>query len=111
MAVRILRVESMREDTRSTEERRALEAAEALPIDMSVDGVLESARTDTRLNDFGPMDFTERLARLLGEVESDDNVWKQHKAAFVDHCVRAASNRLRVQHYWARAPGGAPGGD
>ena len=36
MAVKVLRVEGMREDTRSPEERKSLEAAEAQPLDMSV---------------------------------------------------------------------------
>jgi Sulfotransferase family len=104
MAVTVLRVEGMREDNRSPEERQALEAAEAQPLDMSVERVLNDARRLTGVDDFGPEDFTERLALLLGEVEGDDNVWKSHKAQFVDHCVKAAANRLRIQHYWAEHP-------
>src|SRR5207245_11690323 len=53
---------------------------------------------------FGPRDFVERLDALLGEVNADDNVWKTHKDQFVDHCVRAAANRLRIQHYWNEHP-------
>lgn len=104
MAVRVLRVKGMREDTRTPEERRALEAAEERPLDMSVEGVLEAARRQTGLDDFGSMDFTERLGLLLAEVEADDNVWKAHKAAFVDQCVKAAANRLLIQRYWTDHP-------
>jgi hypothetical protein len=104
VAVTVLRVEGMREDNRSPEERAALEAAEAQPIDMRVASVLEQARRQTGLNDFGPPAFTERLGLLLGEVEADDNVWKAHKAQFVEHCVKAAANRLRIQHYWTEHP-------
>ena len=46
---------------------------------------------------------TERLALLLAEVEADDNVWKAHKAQFVEHCVKAAANRLRIQRLLDRA--------
>jgi hypothetical protein len=104
MAVTVLRVEGMREDNRSLAERTALEAAEAQPIDMTVASVLEQARGQTGLDDFGPPDFTERLRLLLAEVEADDNVWKAHKIQFVEHCVKAAANRLQIQCYWSENP-------
>jgi hypothetical protein len=104
MAVKVLRVEGMREDTRSPDERAALEAVEARPLDMSVEHVLDAARADTGLDDFGPMDFTERLELLLTEVEADDNVWKANKAMFVDQCVQAAANRLLIRRYWDANP-------
>lgn len=104
MAVTVLRVEGMREDTRSPEERQALEAAEAQPLDMSVEHVLAEARRRTGLDDFGSTDFTERLALLLAEVGADDNVWKAHKAQFLELCVKAAANRLRIRRYWSEHP-------
>jgi hypothetical protein len=104
MAVKVLRVEGMREDNRSPEERDALQAAEAQLLDMSVERVLEDARRSAGVGDFGSVDFTERLGRLLAEVDRDDNVWKTHKAMFVDHCVKAATNRLLIQRYWNAHP-------
>ncbi|WP_241832464.1 sulfotransferase family protein [Pseudofrankia sp. EUN1h] len=100
----------MREDNRDPAERARLEAAEREPLDMTVDAVLTAARTRTSLDDFGLMDFTERLARLLAEVGADENVWKAHKATFVEHCVGAAANRLLIQRYWTAHPDclGAP---
>ena len=93
MAVKVLRVEGMRDDTRTDDERRALEAAEAQPLDMTVDAVLDAARRESGFDDFGPRDFVERLGLLLGEVAADDNVWNAHKSMFVDHCTKAAVNR------------------
>jgi hypothetical protein len=104
MAVKVLRVEGMRDDTRTDDERRALEAAEARPLDMSVEGVLEAAQHESGLHDFGASDFTQRLGMLLGEVDADENVWKAHKAMFVDQCVKAAANRLLIQRYWSEHP-------
>ena len=72
---------------------------------MSTERVVDDARRITGLDDFGAPDFAERLALLLAEVEADDNVWKAHKAQFVEHCVNAAANRLRIQHYWTEHPG------
>ena len=104
MAVKVLRVEGMRDDSRTPEERARLEAAEQRPLDMSVDGVLDAAREQTGLDDFGPMDFTERLELLLDEVDADANVWKLHKATFVGQCTQAAANRLLIQRYWSEHP-------
>ena len=104
MAVKVLRVEGMRDDSRTPDERARLDAAEQRPLDMSVDGVLDAAREQTGLEDFGPMDFTERLGVLLREVEADANVWKLHQATFVGQCTQAAANRLLIQRYWTEHP-------
>src|SRR5262245_51574474 len=101
---RVLRVDGMREDTRTPDERAALEAAEAQPLDMSVQHVLDAARVDTGLDDFGDPEFTARLGALLGEVEADDNVWRANKAVFVGQCVQAAGNRLLLRRYWDEHP-------
>ena len=76
MAVKVLRVEGMRDDSRTPEERATLEAAEQRPLDMSVDVCSTPRREQTGLDDFGPLDFIERLDLLLDEVEADNNVWK-----------------------------------
>lgn len=104
MAMKVYRVEGLRAAPRSDQEQQALDAAEARPLDMSVERVLAQARQRTGLDDFGPMDFTDRLGLLLAEVAADENVWKAHKTAFLGRCVEAAANRLRIQRYWAEHP-------
>jgi hypothetical protein len=105
MAVNVLRVEGMREDTRTPAERQALEEFEQQPLDMSADRVISQAQARTGLTDLGSLDFTERLGLLLGEVEADGNVWKKQKATFVEQCTKAVENRLFIQHFWAENPG------
>jgi hypothetical protein len=104
VAVKVLRVEGMRDDSRTPDERARLEAAEQRPLDMSVDGVLDAAREQTGLDDFGTLDFIARLELLLDEVNADANVWKLHKATFVGQCAQAAANRLLIQRYWSEHP-------
>ena len=65
---KLFRVDGFRNPTLSAERRRGLEATEALPLDMSVGGVLEAAEVRTLLEDFGPRDFEDRLGRLLAEA-------------------------------------------
>jgi len=101
---RILRVEQFRDPSLPEARRRELEAAEGEPIDMSADGVLAEAIARTGLDDFGPMDFVERLEVLLGEVAADPNLWRFAKAQFREGCVKAAANRLMNQDYLRRHP-------
>jgi hypothetical protein len=102
---KVYRVDGFRNPTLSDERRATLEAAESAPLDMSVEAVLAAARAQTELSDFGPMDFTERLGLLLGEVEANANLWRAAKQTFIGFCVKAASNRLRNQAFLTANPG------
>lgn len=101
---KVFKVDGFRNPTLPEERRAALEAAEAEPLDMSVENVLAQARARTGLDDFGPMEFTERLGLLLAEVEADENLWKAAKQTFIGFCVKAAANRLRNHDYLKRHP-------
>ncbi len=100
----ILRVEEFRNPTLPEERRRVLEAAEAEPLELSVEVVLQTAKTRTGLDDFGPLDFKDRLGRLLAEVEADPNVWKAAKNQFVETCINAAASRLKNREFLKRHP-------
>ncbi len=102
---KVFRVDGFRNPVLTEERRAALEAAEAGPLDMSVENVLAQARARTGLDDFGPMGFVERLGLLLAEVEADGNLWKSAKLVFVGFCVKAAANRLKNHDYLLRNPG------
>jgi hypothetical protein len=101
---KVFRVDAFKTPVLAHDQRVALEAEEGRPLDMSVAAVLAAARERTGLADFGPLDFQDRLARLLGEVEADPNVWRRYKAQFVEQCVGAAANRLRNQAFLAAHP-------
>ncbi len=79
VGTKTFRVEQFRNPTLPDEKRRALEAAEAETLDMSVAGVLAAARAQTGLDDFGTADFEERL-------------------------VKAAANRLKNREFLKRNP-------
>jgi hypothetical protein len=101
---KIFKVEQFRNPGLPEARRAELEKAEAEPLDMSVEGVLAEARAQIGLSDFGPMDFTERLGRLLDEVGGNRNLWRFAKANFRAACVKQAANRLRNLHYLAAHP-------
>lgn len=101
---KVFRVDEFRNPTLPDERRQVLQAAEAEPLDMSVASVLETARIRTGLEDFGSLDFKDRLGRLLAEVESDTNVWKASKKQLVEACINAAANRLKNREFLKRNP-------
>lgn len=101
---KVFRVDEFRNPTLSDERCQVLQAAEAEPLDMSVAGVLEAAQLRTGLQDFGALDFKDRLGRLLAEVESDTNVWKASKKQLVEACINAAANRLKNREFLKRNP-------
>ncbi|WP_395394901.1 sulfotransferase [Novosphingobium sp. BL-8A] len=92
---KVFKVEQFRNPGIAPERRAELEAAEAEPLDMSVEGILADARAQTGLSDFGPMDFTQRLGALVGEVAANPNLWRFAKAQFRAACVKQAANRLK----------------
>ena len=101
---KLFRVEQFRNPVLPEARRAELEAMEAEPLDMSVAGVLEEARRQTGLADFGPMEFTERLGLLLDEVAANKNLWRFAKAQFRAACVKQAANRLRNKSFLDRHP-------
>ena len=101
---KVFRVDEFRHPTLPEERRRVLEAAEGEPLEMSVEVVLQAAMARTGLDDLGPLDFKDRLGRLLAEVEADPNVWKASKKQFVELCIHAAANRLKNREFVKRHP-------
>jgi sulfotransferase family protein len=101
---KVYRVEGFRNPTLAEERRAQLQSEEGQPLDMSVDGVLNDARAQTGLDDFGAMDFLERVGVLLAEVETNANLWRSAKAQFRGFCVKAAANRLKNQDFLKRHP-------
>lgn len=85
-------------------QREALDQGEGLVVDLSVDGILERARAQAGLDDFGPDDFRQRLELLVEEWGSDPDLYGLHRQVLHDYLVRYASNRLLIQDQWRRHP-------
>jgi hypothetical protein len=72
--------------------------------DYSVEAVLHAARAVTGLNDFGAMDFIERLAIWLQSFDEDRGLNTLGRANLFADCVRQASTRLCFEDAWKRHP-------
>jgi Sulfotransferase family len=96
----------LRHDVRSQlsdAERQELAAAEAVPLELTVESVLVQASREARLDDFGPDDFVERLAVLLSVI-----AWKGHtkltQLSAHRRIVHKAVNRLLTVDLLKRHP-------
>lgn len=85
-------------------QRQAIAHAEANPVDLSMDAVLNAARARTGLSDFGPDDFRERLQRLIDEWRADTRMLAINRVVLLNSAQRYAANRLLIQDYLKRHP-------
>jgi hypothetical protein len=81
----------------------AIATAAQVSVVLTVDAVLESARVQTGLSDFGAMDFAERLGIMLRSAE-EDGLNEMGRLLFFNDMVRYAANRLLVEDVIRRHP-------
>jgi hypothetical protein len=103
MAGKIL-IDDLRAPVLTEDQQRFMREAEANPVELSVDAVLAAAVERTGLDDFGPDDFRERLALILGEVDASENATALVRATFFQRTRTCAINRLRARDLLRRHP-------
>lgn len=82
----------------------AIEKAEAAPVQLTEESILEAARNATGLQDFGSPDFLERLGIWLQSGLEDRGLNAFGRQVLHSYCVRYASNRLRIEDLYKRHP-------
>src|SRR5581483_10895225 len=97
-------ITDLRNPIRTPLQEQARAAAEAHPVPLEEEAVLEAARSATGLSDFGPDDFRKRLRLWLEATRSDPNLSAAGRAGIYLDCVRYATNRLRVEDLVKRHP-------
>lgn len=100
----VLRADDLRHPVLAESQRGSLDWAERHPVDLDPQAVLEDARRRTGLDDFGPMDFAERMQVWLDDVRLEPT-----RTALAGHvvfglCSKYAANRLRIEALLARHP-------
>jgi hypothetical protein len=103
MAGKIL-IDDLRVPLLTPDQAQMMREAEAHPVELSVEAVLGAAVERTGLDDFGPDDFRERLALILGEADESDNATGLLRATFFNRTLLSAMNRLRAQDLLTRHP-------
>ena len=106
VAVKVLRVEGMRDDTRTPDERaRARSGRGAAARHERSTRVLDAARRADRVSTTsGPWTSPNASVSCSARSRPTTTCGSVHKATFVDQCTQAAANRLLIQHYWSEHP-------
>src|ERR1700722_9274617 len=85
-------------------QQQALAGAAALPIQFTAAAILDAARVETGLSDFGRMDFIERLEVWAQAVAEDADASDISRVNLHQMCVRYAATRLRIEDMIRRHP-------
>jgi len=86
-------------------QRQALAGAAAYPVQFTRAAILDAARTETGLSDFGAADFVERLDVWMQAVNEDTDASDITRINVHQMCVRYAATRLRIEDMIRRHPG------
>jgi len=85
-------------------QQQALAGAAAVPVQFDQAAILNSARAETGLSDFGAMDFTKRLNVWLQAINEDVDASDIMRINLHQMCVRYAATRLRIEDMIRRHP-------
>jgi hypothetical protein len=99
-----IRIEDLANPVLTDEQQAALDYADTLDIDLSVDAVQTAASEATGLDDWGADDWKERLHVWFDEMNADDNRTNLGRMIFFNDTVRYAKTRLRINELLKRHP-------
>jgi hypothetical protein len=85
-------------------QRAVLDATSTQTVQLTAAAVLDAARAETGLNDFGPADFHDRLQTWLQAINEDTEASSVTRVSLFQMCVRYAATRLRLEHFIAQHP-------
>ncbi len=100
-----IRIDDLANPVLTRLQRAAREGAEQIPVDLSVEGILDQAAQQTGLTDFGPDDFRERLGVWLQSIGEDHNLSAVGRVGAFRECLRYAVARLRIEDFVRQNPG------
>jgi hypothetical protein len=85
-------------------QKTVLEQAGAHPVAFTEEAVLEAAKAETGLSDFGDEDFRERLRVWLRAIDEDEGASAVTRINLFQMTVRYAATRLRLEDLIKRHP-------
>lgn len=100
----LIDIEDLRSPMLTPIQQRALAGAASCPVQFTRAAILETARAETGLGDFGATDFIERLDVWLQAIEEDADASDITRLNLHQMCVRYAATRLRIEDMIRRHP-------
>ena len=89
-----MRIEDLGNPVHTQAALDVMKMAEGVNVTLTADAILEAARSQTGLSDFGAMDFVERLAVMCRSAD-EDAMNAMGRMMFYNQIVGYAANRLR----------------
>jgi len=99
-----IRIADLARPELSDAQRAAIAGASQAKIVLREDVVLDAARRQTGLDDFGDEAFRERLRVWLASADEDAELGPAGRATVFGNCVRVLANRLRLEDLVKRHP-------
>ncbi len=99
-----LRIDDLAEPVLTPLQQAAMKAVAGIEVDLSEQGILDEARAQTRLSDFGADDFRARLQIWLRALSEDSDLGPIGRIGCRRDIVRYAVNRLRFEDLLRRHP-------
>ncbi|MCZ6829869.1 MAG: sulfotransferase [Gammaproteobacteria bacterium] len=99
-----IRIDDLAEPVYTELQQGALEFGQALEVDLSRDSILNEARANTGLSDFGPDDFIERLDILVNEWNADQGLSNLGRLSLRNKLLQHVTSRLLIQDTWNKHP-------
>lgn len=99
-----IHIDDLREPVLTDFQKAALAYGETLDLDFTVEGILRGAREATGLDDFGAEDFLERLALLVDEWSSDDQLTGIGRLSLHNKLSLFTRNRLLIHAHLQQHP-------
>lgn len=100
----IIDIDDLRRPIYDERQRGILAFGASLVVDLDRDKILDEARRRTGLDDFGPLDFLERLDLLIDEWDHDPGLNNLGRLNLRNKLVQHAASRLLIQEQWRRHP-------
>jgi Sulfotransferase family len=100
----VVDITDLRNPVLSDAQKAALKGAAAMDFDFSVNTVVNIAKAQTGLSNFGAMDFVDRLHIWCEAINEDAFLSAVGRAGLWAMILRYASDRLRVEDMIARHP-------
>ena len=99
-----IRIDDLAKPRYTELQRAALAMEKSIEVRLDPKKILDEASSSLSLDDFGPMDFVERLERLCSEWQDDPDLNNLGKLNLRNKLVLYAKNRLLIQDTLTRHP-------
>jgi len=100
----IVRITDMKAPILTDAQKQLLEYTSAHPVTLTADAVMQAAKAQTGLSDFGDMSFLPRLELWMSAADADENLSSAGRASVFGLAFRFARARLELEALIRRHP-------